>query len=81
MLKTITVAELIAILQDEDPDARVIFSTDYGDHCHTQQALPLRGRTCEVLVRESGYSTSGFALVDEDCERPRATDETFLVIE
>ena len=42
-MKTITVAELLELLEGQDTDAKVIFSTDYGDHCHTPQALPLKG--------------------------------------
>jgi len=62
-LNTLTVAELIELLQDQDPDAQVIFSTDYGDYHHTQQALGLRGRVEEVTVSESAYSNSGFQVV------------------
>lgn len=29
-----TVAELIEILQDMEPTARVVFACDYGDYCH-----------------------------------------------
>lgn len=68
-LNTITVAELIERLRCEDQDALVIFSTDYGDRCHTQQALPLRGEMEEVSIKRSGYSESGFAVVaDRDGE-------------
>lgn len=64
-LKTITVSELIELLQDENPDARVIFAADYGDHGRTQQAIALRGDVDEVLLTKSAYSDSGFA-VDTD---------------
>jgi hypothetical protein len=33
-----TVAELIAALQGQDPDAQVHFVYDYGDHWHTSVA-------------------------------------------
>lgn len=82
-LRTITVAELTELLQDQEPTAKVVFAADYGDHCHTMQALPLRGDIEEVTVAESGYSTSGFAIVDEDEDddhRDSDSDETFLVI-
>src|SRR5688572_8658524 len=67
-MKTITVAELIELLQDQNPDAKVIFSADYGDCHHTEQALPLRGETEEVTIEKSAYSKSGFAVdsTDED---------------
>lgn len=65
-LKTITVAELIERLQGEDPDAKVIFSTNYGDYSRTEQALPLRGETEQVMIEKSAYSNSGFAIASED---------------
>ena len=81
-LRTITVAQLIERLQGEDPEARVIFTADYGDYHHTQQALPITGDIDEVeVVENEGYSRSGFALLEEDDEDD--TDEaraTFLVI-
>lgn len=33
-----TVAQLIELLKDEDPDAPVMFQYDYGDHAHTMVA-------------------------------------------
>ena len=35
----LTVAELIEALQDMPEDAIVVFGSDYGDICHTEQAL------------------------------------------
>lgn len=78
-LRSITVEELIALLQDQDPEARVIFSTDYGDHCHTEQALPLRGEVDTVTVTESAYSNSGFMIAEAD-EGDGREYEPFLVI-
>lgn len=77
-MKTITVAELIEILQEAEPTARVIFSTDYGDHTHTEQALPLCGEIEEVLITKTAYSNSGFAIVDAEDET--GPEETYLVI-
>jgi hypothetical protein len=65
-MKTITAAELIELLQDYAPDTKVIFSTDYGDHSHTQQALGLRGESEEVTITKSAYSNSGFAIAEPD---------------
>ena len=86
-LKTITVAELMDLLADQDPDARVVFSTNYGDYHRTSQALPLRGDVEEVQVKETGYSNSGFAVVevedddyDEDGDRKAPEGETFLLL-
>lgn len=84
-LKTLTVAALIELLQGEDPDAKVIFSTCYGDYHKTQQALPLRGQTEEVCVEKSAYSNSGFAVTttepdyDEEDGAEQEYDK-FLVI-
>lgn len=64
-LRTITVRQLRELLDGEDDDLPVIFSTDYGDYHHTQQALPLIGETDEVLVEESAYSNSGFAVAND----------------
>jgi len=89
-MKTLTVAELIELLQDQDPDAKVIFSTNYGDYHRTQQALPIEGRDFEeVKITKSAYSNSGFAVVsqdDDDGSFDREDDdqedetETYLVI-
>lgn len=65
-MRTITVAELIELLQDQNPDARVIFSTDYGDHSHTEQALPIRGELDEVTIEKSAYSNSGWAIAESN---------------
>lgn len=65
---TITVSELIERLQDQDPDALVIFSTDYGDYHHTPQALPIDGNIEEVVIAKSAYSNSGFQLIEREEE-------------
>lgn len=86
-LHSITVAELKRLLDHQDDHAMVIFSADYGDRCHTMQALPLRGEVEEVAVCESGYSESGFAIDDRDEEDHDSRTQmdadgvvTFLVI-
>ncbi len=64
-----TVAELIEALQDCDPDAIPLFTVDYGDYHHTQQALPVKeceGLTYGQFVVESAYSQSGMALVEDE---------------
>ena len=79
----LTVGELIEILQGCPEDARIVFTCDYGDYGHTQQALPVRavGSLDEQggTLQPSGYSQSGLAISrsddedDEDADRP-ATD-------
>ncbi|MFA5376304.1 MAG: hypothetical protein WC455_11220 [Dehalococcoidia bacterium] len=70
----LTVADLIDELRNYDENALVLFACDYGDHCHTQQALPIR--TVDEyhlgVLEESAYSHSGVSFRepderDEDC--------------
>lgn len=43
MLRTLTVRQLMEVLENEEPTTKVIVTCDYGDHSHTDQALPLTG--------------------------------------
>lgn len=70
--RTLTVAALRDLLDGEDPDALVVFSADYGDYHHTEQALTLRGHVEEREVEESAYSHSGFALREHEDDFPGA---------
>lgn len=82
-LKSITVRELIERLQDEDQDALVVVGADYGDHGHTEQALPLRGDIEQTRVTRSAYSDSGFAIADnddEDADDDVMNDATIVVL-
>lgn len=67
-----TVAELIQYLEtikaDGNGDKEVKFITDYGDYCHTQQALDVAGGCQgdgwgEVSIERTGYSQSGYEAV------------------
>ena len=61
-----TVAQLIEALEDMPEDAVVVFGSDYGDICHTEQALVV----CKVeeldeateRLETSAYSHSGIAI-------------------
>lgn len=77
MLRTITVADLIELLQHEDPDMPVVFASNYGDISHTEQAHALRGRVEEVVLVASAYSDSGYAVADADDE---AQDDTVMLV-
>lgn len=66
MLRTQTVLQLRNLLADYDDNQLVAFSSDYGDHCHTEQALPIEGYAELKLISESGYSESGYAVLDEE---------------
>jgi hypothetical protein len=64
----LTVGELITELQGYPEDAPVLFVTDYGDHCHTQQALPIEAIEEWPIstIGTSGYSHSGIAFNEPD---------------
>lgn len=74
-LKSITVGELIAALQDEDPEAEVCFASNYGDFGKTQQVLGIRGEIERAEIEESAYSESGWAIATPEAEDPE--DEAF----
>jgi len=63
-----TVGDLIRELQDFDPDSKVVFGIDYGDHCHTEQALPIEQAEAIPASRlsDTAYSNSGVCIRDED---------------
>lgn len=61
-------------------DKPVVFTADYGDRCHTMQALSISGDLEERSIRESGYSSSGYAVNEPDDDRDDSNDETVLVI-
>ena len=65
MDRATTVADLIEELQNYPQDALVFFGCDYGDICHTEQALPVH-TVAELeddeVLEESAYSKSGLAI-------------------
>lgn len=70
--RSMTVDRLIEALQEVSAEGNggmhVVMTADYGDHCHTTQIL----RIGDVQIREideSGYSDSGYALVDDEYEK------------
>ena len=61
-----TVAQLIEALEDMPEDAVVVFGSDYGDICHTEQAL-IVGQIdeidpCTERLETSADSHSGIAI-------------------
>ena len=87
----LTVAQLIEALEDMPEDAVVVFGSDYGDICHTEQALVVT--KVEELddaterLEASAYSHSGIAIepiVDatdaDDAEASVAEDANHVVI-
>jgi len=65
--QALTVRDLIEALEEMDQDAPMVFASDYGDICHTTQALPVGrvGRVGIGEIEESAYSHSGLAIRDE----------------
>lgn len=60
-----TVKDLIAELELMDPDAVVLFVTNFGDYHRTQQALPIESvdeMDETEFLRETPYSDSGLAI-------------------
>jgi len=73
MENTLTVAELIELLEDYDRDAKVVLVADYGDRSHTQQAIAIKGITSnmedtELVLTETAYSKSGVEVAEYDCD-------------
>lgn len=63
-LKSLTVRELIDELETMPEDAVVVLTSDYGDHCHTEQALRIDSVEELTITHRGAYSTSGW-VVDE----------------
>jgi hypothetical protein len=77
--RTITVQQLIDELENQDPDARVLFVCNYGDYHNTQQALTLDNSeeydTSDL--RTSAYSQSGLALIEESGEPDEEQEDDY----
>lgn len=67
-IRSITVQELREALEDFKPEDIVVFSHDYGDHCHTQAVGRIENIKMQDLV-ETAYSDSGFAVKDDESQR------------
>lgn len=86
MLNTLTVGEVLDLLEGHNRDAKVLIVTDYGDISHTQQCLPFSD--AEELdpaierLEESGYSHSGVALqaIEDDDDGEQADDQPEVVL-
>ena len=69
----IIVGDLMEELKRFDPAAVVVFGCDYGDHSHTEQALPVESVDSlyegSERIKKTAYSRSGLAIKlipDED---------------
>lgn len=70
--------ELVGMREREgNGDMEVVMTADYGDICHTTQALTICGVTV-TTTRESAYSHSGKAIVTKEDEEEAEETETEL---
>ena len=75
--RALTVEDLIAELQNYDPNTPVVFMSDYGDYTHTMQALTVT-EVEEIegnRLDDSAYSKSGVSIRDEFSEFDPKHDE------
>lgn len=73
-VSSITVSELIAILEDMDGDKPVLFAYDYGDHWHTTVAASISEASVK-MVRYSDYHSMNKVITDdENCEEETTED-------
>ena len=81
---SITLGELLEVVKDAireyGEETMVCGSADYGDHCHTQQAIDFSGKLEMKKVEDSAYSDSGYR-VSEDFEGDDETGTNVLVLE
>jgi len=65
-----TVRELMDELSAYNEDAIVVFACDYGDHCHTLQALPINSvdELGDRVIDKSAYSLSGLEIAEDDMD-------------
>lgn len=67
----LSVRDLIGDLEQLDSNAVVVFTCDYGDYHHTQQALPVTSvdrMSHGQKIIDSAYSQSGMALSEPNSE-------------
>lgn len=74
---TITKRDLLNALEGFDMDTPLVLVCDYGDRCHTQQALSIDTivEAKAKQLEQSGYSQSGWAWRDPDEHEDRDEDE------
>ena len=64
-METLTVEELIDQLSMFPQDLPVVACANYGDRKRTMQAISLNTLQSSVYLKESGYSESGYKVVEE----------------
>jgi len=78
--RSMTVGELRELLDGQDDEALVVFTSDYGDHCHTRQVHLLDGVLDETLVEKGAYSDSGWIVASDEDDEPSGTKVAVLVL-
>lgn len=75
--RALTVAQLIEELQQYPEEALVVFASDYGDHCHTTQALLVTSveQTYSTCIYDTAYSDSGLAIREDSDSEDGEEDE------
>jgi hypothetical protein len=62
-----------------DLDPEVMSTSDYGDHCHTEQLGNIRYVT-PTMPKKSPYSDTGLCFNDEDEEDDDINDKTVIAL-
>jgi hypothetical protein len=62
--------DLIAILQNMDPELDVMFVYDYGDRCHTRVAVPVSD-VVSGFAEYSSYHSMEMVAEDEESDSTR----------
>jgi hypothetical protein len=76
---TITVSELIDLLQEQLPTDKVAFSTPSLGAPYTQQVHSLKGEFEEVSIYKTAYSRSGFAVVEDESVPERDSSKILIL--
>jgi hypothetical protein len=83
---SVTAAQLLQlakdIILDHGEDVEVVFTSNYGDRCRTEQVHFLKGEYEDQEIEESGYSDSGWALKgsDDDRDDPDGDDYEKVIV-
>ena len=67
MFNTFTKAQLLSDLRNYDDKLIVVIAINYGDRSSTMQAIPATN-VGQAFIKESGYSDSGYRIVEEGDE-------------
>ena len=70
--RTSTLKQVLDLVQDlideHGEDFPAAFSADYGDHSHTEQLIPINLEGKVVVIYETAYSDSGYAVRPSEFE-------------